>query len=140
MKSKEFEKLIIIRLFENEDIFEQLENTCEKHNVKTAVIISGIGQFKFAKLGFFKEKNNYSPEEFNKPLEILSLSGNIIKQNKKYNFHVHAVLSDEKKKAFGGHLIEGKISVTAEIVLLKSSIDIKRKIDNKTGLNLLNLE
>ena len=140
MQSKEVENLIFIRLFENEDIFDQLKIACKTHNVKTAIIISGIGQIKNAKLGYFKEKNNYTPKLFIKPLEILSITGNIIREANDYNFHIHVVLGDEKKSAFGGHLLEGNISVTAEIVLLKSSIDLIRKIDDKTGLKTLYLE
>jgi hypothetical protein len=36
--------------------------------------------------------------------------------------------------------MEGKISITGEIVLLKTSIDVYRKFDNKTGLKALVLE
>ncbi len=140
MQSKEKKNIIFIRLFEDEDVYEQIKKACKIHNVKTAVVLSGIGQIKHTILGYFKEKRDYSPESFNKPLEILSLSGNICKQNNDYILHLHSVLSDEKKKAFGGHLIEGIISITAEIVLLKTPMDVKRKIDNKTGLQALYLE
>jgi predicted DNA-binding protein with PD1-like motif len=140
MQSKENNNIIFIRLFEDEEIIEQIEKACISHNVKTAVVLSGIGQIKNTKIGYFKEKGDYCPESFDKPLELLSLSGNICKQNNEYILHVHVVIGDEKKKAFGGHLIEGKISITGEIVLLKTSIDIKRKIDKKTGLKALHLE
>ncbi len=140
MESKEKKNIIFIRLFEDEDIYEQIKKACRTHNVKTAVILSGIGQIKHTILGYFREKGDYCPEAFNKRLEILSLSGNVCKQNKDYYLHLHTVLGDEKKKAFGGHLIEGIISVTAEIILLKTSIDVKRKIDNETGLQTLFLE
>jgi predicted DNA-binding protein with PD1-like motif len=140
MKSKEKDNIIFIRLFEDEDLLDQIKNVCIFHNVKTAVVLSGIGQIKHAKLGYFKQKGDYLPESFNKPHELLSLSGNINKQNNKYNLHLHSVLSDENKNAIGGHLIEGKVSVTAEIVLLKTSINIQRKLDDNTGLKALFLE
>jgi predicted DNA-binding protein with PD1-like motif len=63
-----------------------------------------------------------------------------LKQGDEYLPHLHAVLSDEKKNAIGGHFIEGKISITAEIVLLKTNIDVKRKTNDKTGLKNLCLE
>lgn len=140
MQSKEKENIVIIRLFEDEDIYEQIKNVCEIHNIETAIVLSGIGQLKQVKLGYFKEKGNYSPELFDKPLEILSISGNICKIKDDYILHLHAVLGDEKKKVFGGHLIEGKISITGEICILKSLIDIKRKLDKKTGLESLYLK
>lgn len=140
MQTKQTENIVFIRLFEDEDIYEQIKKACKIHDIKTAVVLSGIGQIKQVKLGYFKEKGNYSPESFDKPLEILSISGNICKKSKEYILHLHAVLSDEKKKAFGGHLIEGKISITGEIVILKSKIDLKRKLDKKTGLESLYLK
>jgi predicted DNA-binding protein with PD1-like motif len=140
MQSKLEKNIILIRLFEDEDIINQIKNACRTHNVKTAIVLSGIGQIKQVSIGYFKEKGNYDPKTYNKPLEILSLSGNICKQKNDYFLHLHIVLGDEEKKAFGGHLIEGKISVTGEIILLKTQIDIKRKLDKKTGLKALYLE
>jgi len=140
MQSKEVDNIIFIRLFENEDILEQIKKSCKKHSVKTAVVLSGIGQIKNSKLGYFKKKGDYSPKKFNKPLEILSLSGNVIKKDDDHIAHIHIVLGDEDKKAIGGHLLEGTISVTAEIALLKTSIKLKRKIEDKTGLQGLYLE
>ncbi|KYK32026.1 MAG: hypothetical protein AYK22_00255 [Thermoplasmatales archaeon SG8-52-3] len=140
MQSKEENDFIFIRLFEDEEILEKIKSACKNHNVRTAIVLSGIGQLKQTKLGYFIKKENYSPESFDKPLELLSLSGNISKQKNDYFLHIHTVLGDEKKKAFGGHLIEGKISITAEIVLLKIPINLKRRLDEKTGLRALYLE
>ena len=140
MKSKENENLIFIRLFPNEDVNTQIMNACKRHNVRTAVLISAIGQLQKVKIGYFKEKGDYFPKMFEKPLEILSLTGNICKQNDEYIPHFHIVVGDENKNAFGGHFIDGKVSVTAEIVLLKNEINLYRKINEKTGLKNLYFE
>jgi uncharacterized protein len=134
MQSKEEGNIIFIRLFPDEDLQEKLKEACRLHNVKTAVILSGLGQLKKIQLGYFKEKNNYTPENFDAPHELLSLTGNICKQDGDYILHLHVVLGNEKKNTVGGHLIEGKVEVTNEIVLLKTGISIKRKIEGKTGL------
>jgi len=134
MQSKEKDNLIFIRLFPDEDIHEKLREVCRLHDVKTAVVLSGLGQLKKFQLGYLKEKNNYTQEKFDKPHELLSLTGNICRQNEGYELHLHAVLGDEKKRAVGGHLIEGKVEVTNEIVLLKTNINIERRLEEKTGL------
>lgn len=134
MQSKEEGNIIFIRLFPDEDLQEKLKEACRLHNVKTAVVLSGLGQLKKIQLGYFKEKNNYTPKNFDVPHELLSLTGNICKQDGDYILHLHAVLGNEKKNTVGGHLIEGKVEVTNEIVLLKTDINIKRKIEEKTGL------
>ncbi len=140
MQSKQVNDLIFIRLFPDENIYEKLEEVCSKYQVNTAVVISGIGQLKDFKLGYFKEKGNYTPEHFKTPHELLSLEGNICQQNGEYKFHLHAVLGNEKKEVIGGHLIEGLVEVTNEIVLLKKDLAIKRKLEKDTGLEGLFLE
>jgi predicted DNA-binding protein with PD1-like motif len=54
--------------------------------------------------------------------------------------HNHVALGKENKQVIGGHLIEGNVKITAEIVLLKSNIDLSRKPNKDTGLMDLNLE
>jgi predicted DNA-binding protein with PD1-like motif len=140
MQSKQVKDLIFIRLFPDENIHEKLEEACRKYKVATAVVISGIGQLKDFKLGYFKEKGNYTPQHFKIPHELLSLAGNICKQKEEYVFHLHAVLGNEKKEVVGGHLIEGLVEVTNEIILLKNALQIKRKLEKDTGLEGLFLE
>ena len=140
MQTKKKKDLVAIRLFPGEDVNEELKKACALHEVKNALIVSGIGQLKKAKIGYFKSKNDYSPKEFEKPLEILSLSGNITKEKDEYNFHIHVILGDEEKNAIGGHFIQGTIGVTGEIFLLKTDIGLKRKLDEDTGLKALLIE
>jgi len=140
MQSKEKDDIVFIRLYKEENVNKKIKEVCKKHNIETAVVLSGIGQLKKIKLGYFKDKRNYTPKELNYPLELLSLSGNICKDKREYILHLHAVLGDEEKKAVGGHFIDGQISVTGEIILLKTKIDAKRKIDKETGLKNLFLE
>jgi len=48
--------------------------------------------------------------------------------------NLHAVLGNRVKEAIGGHLIDGTVEVTNEIVLLKSELVLQRKIEDETGL------
>ncbi len=138
MKTKEKNNLIFIRLFPGEEIYKNLKEACKKHSLQTGVILSGIGQVKNIELGYFKEKGNYTPQSFEESFELLSLNGNIIKDDD-YNFHLHAVLGNEDKKSIGGHLIKAQISVTGEIVILKTNLQLKRKKEEETGLDGLYL-
>ena len=127
-------------MFPGEDVYEGIKETCRKYQVKTAVILSGLGQLGSFELGFFKEKGNYLPEKFDQPHELVMLTGNVSLQGKEYNFHLHAVLSDASKKVVGGHFIGGKVSITGEIVLLKTNLTINRQIEPETGLSGLFLD
>ncbi len=134
MQSKEKDNLIIARFFPGEDVYEQLKAVCQKHHVKTAVLLSGLGQLAEFELGFFKEKGNYLPQKFEQPAEILSLTGTALQQELDYEFHLHAALSFPDKSVNGGHLISGKVSITAEIVLLKTDLEFYRQVEPETGL------
>lgn len=136
MISSQEKNLIIARLFPSENVFEQLKNLCFKYNLKTGVVLSGVGQLSYAEVGFFKEKGDYANQKFEVPLEVLSISG-IISESADgvYDFHLHTALSDEKKSAFGGHFIGGIVSVTLEIAILETGIIIKRKVEEETGLS-----
>ncbi len=139
-QSTEKDNLIIAKLFPKDNVFEKLKELCSKHNIKTGVVLSGIGQFGFVELGFFKEKGNYLPQKFEKPLEVLGITGTISESEEdSYDFHLHISLSDENKGVTGGHFINGEVSVTLEIVILKTDIKIKRKVEEKTGLKGLYL-
>ena len=140
METKEKKNIIFLRLYPDEDLNEKIKEACRIHDIKTGVVISGIGQLKKAKLGYFKGKGDYAPEEFDKTLEILSLAGNICKEEDDFLLHLHIILGEEKKNTLGGHFIEGIIGITGEIVILKTNVEIKREYDEKTALKTLVLK
>ena len=95
MESKEQDNVIFIRHFPNEDVNKHLKKACKLYNVESAIVLSGIGQLKKIKLGYFKKKGDYNPEIINNPVELLSLTRNICKDKDDYAIHLHAVLGDK---------------------------------------------
>jgi len=140
MEYLESKDLIFIRLHQDEELFDCLKEVCVACDVKVGVVVSGIGMLKQAELNFFKNHGEYSQVLLPEPLELVSLSGNIIFQDGEYMFHLHAVLARPNKDAVGGHLSKGKVNVTNEIVILKSDAPLRRKLDPATGLKSLSLE
>lgn len=140
MQSKEKDQFIFIRLYSDEDILDKIIEACRLHDVKTAVVISGLGQLKKFKIGYFLDKGNYKQIRYDKPHELLSLTGTICRQNDVYEIHIHATLSNENMSSIGGHLITGLVAVTNEIALLKTNINIERRKEEATGLKGLFLE
>jgi uncharacterized protein len=134
MESNEGGDLIFVRLFPGEGVYGMLEAACEKHEVMAGAILSGIGQLRDFELGFFRGKGDYSPRMFQTPHELLSLSGIVSRQDGGYFFHLHAVVGDEGKRVYGGHLIKGTVAVTNEIVMLKSQVKVERRREDGTGL------
>ncbi len=140
MEHSETGNVVLVRLHQDEDLFECLREVCEKCKVKVGVIVSGIGMLKQAELNYFVEAGRYSPILFPQPLELVSLTGNVVFQDGEYFFHLHAVLAKENKETVAGHLSKGKVNVTNEIVILKTDVAATRKLDEATGLMALALE
>ena len=58
MQSKEKDNIIFLRLFPDEDLHEKLREACKLYGVKTAVVLSGLGQLKKFKLGYGSERRS----------------------------------------------------------------------------------
>jgi Plants and Prokaryotes Conserved (PCC) domain len=76
--------------------------------------------------------------EWNERLEIVSLVGTFDMDG---GFHLHMSVSDSKGHVFGGHLMNGQIFTTLELVIgVVPGIQFKRPLDdgpNGTGFNEL---
>ncbi len=131
--------LVLVRLHQGEDLFEKLKQVAEACDIHTGVVLSGIGMLKQAELNFFVRNGEYSAVLFPEPMELVSMTGNIIRQDGDWHFHVHAVLARHTKEAVAGHLSKGKVNVTNEIVILKTDAKAARKLDKGTGLMALAL-
>lgn len=125
------------RLHQDEDLFESLKKVCSECGLRTGVVVSGIGMLKQAELSFYVKHGKYATVLFPEPLELVSLTGNILEQDGDYVFHLHAVLAKETKEAMAGHLSRGKVNVTNEITILKTDITAHRELDEATGLMAL---
>lgn len=137
MQYRENGNIIFIRLYQDEDLFENLREVCRKCDLRVGIVVSGIGMLKQAELSYFVESGRYSPILFPEPLELVSLTGNIIIDGDDCHIHLHAVLARESKGTLAGHLSKGKVNVTNEIVILKTTIPADRELDPATGLMAL---
>ncbi len=139
MKSKKIKNTYFLRLESGGKIVETLKNFCSNNRIKCGYFF-GIGALDEAELAHYVVKNKkYTSKIFRQPLEIVSMNGNITTMNNEVYLHCHITLSDKKMKVFAGHLKEGKISATCEIVLVKLNATVKRKYNEAVGLNLLDL-
>lgn len=141
MKSIKKNNILLIRLDSDEDFFKSLKILCKKQKIKNGIILSGIGQLKKITLAYFDNNTNgYITKDFLDAHELIHLSGNIIQNNNDFYFHIHTIISNDKMKSFGGHLLKAEVNITNEIFLLLTDIDMTRKIDTATGLNKINFD
>lgn len=140
MKFRKIKDTFFIRLERGEKIIESLRIFCGKNRIKCGYF-TGIGALGEAELAhYIVENKKYTSKVFRQPLEIVNMSGNITAMNNEAYIHCHITLSDERMKAIAGHLKEGRISATCEIILVKLNAAIGRKHDDAVGLNLLDMQ
>ncbi len=102
---------------------------------------TGIGAFSGLVIGFFdRAKRDYNRIVIAEQVEVLSLTGDITFENDKPKVHAHVVVGKSDGSAYGGHLIEGHVFPTLELILVQSPKYLKRRLDAETGLALIDLD
>jgi predicted DNA-binding protein with PD1-like motif len=101
--------------------------------------ITAVGGFSKAKLGYFdREARKYQPIPVDEQCEVLSLVGDVADDAKgSPTVHLHAVLGLRDGTTRGGHLLEGHVWPTLEVVISESPRHLRKRIDPETGLALL---
>ncbi len=129
---------IVGRLAKGEDLLMALERLAQEHGI-TLGEVTAIGAVSQARIGYYhQEERKYYFLDLARPLEILSLIGNISVKDGKPMVHAHVTLGDSEGRAFGGHLAEGTLVFACEFAILEhqSAISLVRQMDETTGLFL----
>ncbi|MHA1971612.1 MAG: PPC domain-containing DNA-binding protein [Candidatus Hodarchaeales archaeon] len=130
------QKVVTIRLRKGEDILTSIQRFCLEDKELTTGIVQGIGAVSEIVIGYYTGEV-YHENKFKENLEILSLTGNIAKEN---IVHLHGIFGRKNGTTIGGHILPRCIvSFTCEIHILYLKPSMTRKLDPETRLNLLNL-
>jgi predicted DNA-binding protein with PD1-like motif len=133
-------KICFSRLLQDEDLAEVIKKKAEEAGIRAGAIIA-IGSLKDVVLGYYKERE-YRNTRLDGPLEMASCTGNIaVDEEGQVIVHVHLVVSDEKGRAFGGHLMKGShVGATAELMMIEAvGVKLQKAFDQETNLKLLKL-
>jgi uncharacterized protein len=143
MKSKlihEGEQKTFALVFDKEDEVIQELTRFAKQEKLNASQFTAIGAFREAVLGFFeRERKDYKKIPVKEQVEVLSLIGDIALSGGEPKLHAHVVLGKADGTACGGHLLEARVWPTLEVVLTESPSYLRRKIDDETGLALIDI-
>ena len=138
-------RVIVARVKPGSDLLRSLQKIAAEEEITSGVIVSGVGLLKQARL-----RNCRSlPEEypitdanrtflsFEKPLEILSISGNVTLAEGEPLVHAHLTLSTvegDEITVIGGHLIEGcMVFGFSEFAILElEGIEMVKRFDEET--------
>jgi predicted DNA-binding protein with PD1-like motif len=110
------------------------------HDVGAAQI-TGIGAFSHLVLGYFDwEQKDYQPIHVDEQVEVVALIGDVALDDGEPAVHAHAVVADRNGAARGGHLLEGHVRPTLEVVLVESPAHLHKRLDPVSGLALIDLD
>ncbi len=126
-------------VFDKDDaVMAELEAFAGREGIHAASF-TGIGAFARATLGFFeRETKDYAKIEIAEAVEVLSLVGNIGRdEHDKPKLHVHVVVGKRDGSAMGGHLLDAKVWPTLELVVREEPAYLRRRTDTETGLPLI---
>lgn len=134
-------RVIFAKMEPGEDVFETIGAVAKEHGVRSGQL-SLIGAVSKAKLGYFHvEASEYRDFTIDEDVEVVSCIGDISTHEGNLVVHAHMIVADETGKCWGGHLMTGcKVSVTIELVIIETEIELIRKRDDRTGLNLLHID
>jgi uncharacterized protein len=143
MKSKTIDKsagkTFAVVFDTGEEAMGGLTSFARQHNI-TSAHFTGIGAFSRVVLGYFDwETKDYLQIPVDEQVEVVSLIGDIAIEKEHPKIHAHIVVGRRNGVAMGGHLIEGVVRPTLEIVLTQSPSHLQRRFDPQSGLALIRL-
>lgn len=133
------EKTYALILQYGEEAMEELKKFAQKQQLY-GCRFTAVGAFSRTEVGFFDFSiKDYVKIPFGEQMEVLSLVGDITVYEDKPQVHAHVVLGRRDGTAHGGHLLKGIVNPTLEILLTESPTWMKRRMDQKSGIPLIEL-
>ncbi len=136
MEYRRFGDRIVARIDRGEEVVSSIEKIAKAESIKLGKV-SALGALGDFTVGVYKvSEQKYYPNHFTGDFEIVSLFGTICTKEGEYYGHFHLSAGDGEGRVFGGHLNEGIISATCEMVIDIIDGQVERQVDSDTGLNI----
>jgi predicted DNA-binding protein with PD1-like motif len=132
-------KTFVVVFSAGDTVTDNLLAFARTHKIEAASF-SGIGALESVTLGYFEpEKRDYKRIAINEQVEVLSLIGNVAAGDDGPKLHAHVVVGKADGTAHGGHLLEGRIRPTLELIIVETPSHLRRRSDPATGLALIDV-
>jgi uncharacterized protein len=101
--------------------------------------LKAFAEREHATLGYFDwATKEYRRNAVDEQVEVASLTGDIaLGPDGNPALHIHCVLGRHDGAALAGHLIEGKVRPTLEVILAESPAHLRKRPDPESGLALI---
>ena len=134
------EKTFAVIFEKGDEVIETLRRFANEQRL-LASHFTAIGALSNVVIGFFDPaKKQYKRIPIREQVEVLSLTGGITFEGDVPKIHAHIVLGKADGTAYGGHLLEGHVFPTIELILVESPKYLQRRLDKETGLALIDLD
>ncbi len=123
-----------------EEVMRSLADFAKREAISAAQI-SAIGAFSEAVIGYFDwTAKDYIKIPVPEQVEVASLLGDsALGENGEPALHIHCVLSRRDGSARAGHLLQGLVRPTLEVILTESPAHLRKRHDPESGLALIDL-
>jgi predicted DNA-binding protein with PD1-like motif len=106
-----------------------------------ATQFTAIGAFSRVVVAYFDwTTKKYRNIPIAEQVEVLSLVGDVTLEDGKPKVHAHVVIGKADATAHGGHLVEGLVRPTLEILMTETPAHLRRRFDPQSGLALVDAE
>ena len=139
MRVQRFDERFIVRIEGGEPVVASLLGFLGREEVGFANV-SATGALSSARIGFWDPAQlTYVYTQFDEQLEVVSFVGNASIRDGEPFLHLHVALGRADLSVVGGHLQEATVNPTIEVWLRTEDVDVRRRRDPATGLDLLDL-
>jgi predicted DNA-binding protein with PD1-like motif len=132
------QRMFVVVLKSGDEVIACPKRFVEQEKIEAAQF-SAIGAFRSAVLGYFDwETKSYQRILVDEQVEVASFSGDVaVGPDEKPSLHIHCVVGCRGGSAVAGHLLEGHVRPTLEVVLMDSPVHLRKRHDPESGLALL---
>src|ERR1700734_1345560 len=123
-----------------DEAFDTLTRFARAQNLEAAQI-TAVGAFSRAAVGWFDPATKqYRRIPVDEQCEVLSLIGDVAEGQDGPSVHVHVVLGLIAGTTRGGHLLEGQVFPTLELVVTENPAELRRVMHPDLGVALIDLD
>ena len=129
----------VVVLDPGEEAFSALSGFAAREQIAAAQV-TAVGAFERAVVGWFdRAAKDYRRIAIGEQCEVLSLLGDIALASGEPQPHLHAVLGLPDGTTRGGHLLEGHVWPTLEVIIRESPAELRKTSRPDLGLALIDL-
>jgi len=130
-------RTFVIVLATGDEAMAALGSAAREHGLGASQF-TAIGAFERAVVAYFDwPSKEYTRIPIDEQVEVLTLTGDIAMDGGKPKIHAHVVLGTRTGTARGGHLVEGHVRPTLEVMLTELPRHLHRRFDRESGLALI---